>query len=121
MPEILVSPIRARMPDATGPHGLQCPSAARIAQLVEHVHGKDGVRGSSPLPGFADRRCGSAATTRRPTYVVALLGLDGAARHLRELHCADSVLSVAQRVVGHEDRLGEEAAEGFGSVLVQSR
>ena len=25
---------------------------ARVAQLVEHLHGKEGVRGSSPLPGF---------------------------------------------------------------------
>ena len=52
--KIVVSPVRVGTPYAAGPHGLQCPSAARIAQLVEHVHGKDGVRGSSPLPGFAE-------------------------------------------------------------------
>ena len=29
------------------------PNSARIAQLVEHFHGKEGVVGSSPIPGFA--------------------------------------------------------------------
>ena len=26
--------------------------SARVAQLVEHFHGKEGVVGSSPIPGF---------------------------------------------------------------------
>ena len=29
---------------------------ADVAQLVEHLHGKEGVRGSSPRVGFAQNR-----------------------------------------------------------------
>jgi hypothetical protein len=36
-------------------------SAALLAQLVEHLHGKEGVDGSSPSEGFAKVRANSAS------------------------------------------------------------
>jgi hypothetical protein len=33
---------------------LQYGGAALLAQLVEHLHGKEGVNGSSPLEGFSE-------------------------------------------------------------------
>src|SRR5207244_4654550 len=40
-------------------------SCARIAQLVEHFHGKEGVAGSSPAPGFLYFSLGTAESARR--------------------------------------------------------
>jgi hypothetical protein len=52
--------------------------SALLAQLVEHLHGKEGVNGSSPLEGFTKlllfssfssrtrRRLGAPASTERP-------------------------------------------------------
>ena len=37
---------------------------ARVAQSVEHVLGKDGVVGSSPIPGFDEIRRGKALPTQ---------------------------------------------------------
>src|SRR5829696_9208579 len=42
---------------------------ADVAQLVEHLHGKEGVRGSSPLVGFA-----RAAFDRRSIGYAAVAG-----------------------------------------------
>src|SRR5215208_3455104 len=47
--------------------GLRAGKHADVAQLVEHLHGKEGVRGSSPLVGSLrcfvfDRRCSRRAT-----------------------------------------------------------
>src|SRR4051794_32847929 len=41
------------------------PTVALLAQLVEHLHGKEGVAGSSPAEGFTKRREG---LSRRLTY-----------------------------------------------------
>src|SRR5215212_10339535 len=38
--------------------GLRAGKYADVAQLVEHLHGKEGVRGSSPLVGFRRWRLG---------------------------------------------------------------
>ncbi len=39
---------------------------ARVAQLAEHIHGKDGVNGSSPFAGSARRR--SSAVRAHGSY-----------------------------------------------------
>jgi hypothetical protein len=41
--------------------------SARIAQLVEHLHGKEGVVGSSPIPGFLVSRGEVLAPVLDPT------------------------------------------------------
>src|SRR3954471_10342352 len=76
--------ILAAPPTRAGPPGLEPGTAnlsrlALLAQLVEHLHGKEGVDGSSPSEGFAycllssllcclfrRRRRGSASTKRPP-------------------------------------------------------
>ena len=40
------------------------PANAEVAQSVEHVLGKDGVVGSSPIPGFDEIRRGKALPTQ---------------------------------------------------------
>ena len=52
---------------------------ADVAQLVEHLHGKEGVRGSSPLVGFAL----ASQVWARPTTSCCLRGTQGThARHV---------------------------------------
>ena len=48
----LVDPLQPRRP---GPGRATLRRSALLAQLVEHFHGKEGVDGSSPSEGFAEK------------------------------------------------------------------
>jgi hypothetical protein len=49
---------------------LRCDEPALLAQLVEHLHGKEGVNGSSPLEGFLrPSRLSKGEGPRGPSFV----------------------------------------------------
>ena len=51
----------------SGPRSRYPTCSALLAQLVEHLHGKEGVDGSSPLEGFSERPANVGLSSSRPS------------------------------------------------------
>jgi hypothetical protein len=86
-PTVVASAHRARFDACHGP-GYAARSPALVAQSAEHIHGKDGVRGSIPRQGSTARTGRRIATTRDRPDATRRARTTGRARSAveRELH-----------------------------------